>query len=218
MVGFAHAHTATGDDGVCPLGGFFKGGAQALGVVRHHAEVNPFAAHALQQATNGVAVAVVHRAFAGCLAQAQNFVASGKVGHPQALAHRHLGQPQAGQQAPGRWGEPLALAQGGLSLGNVFATQTPVVAGVHPPQGNGDALALNLHHFMRHNGVQPGRHDGPGGDAQALARLGRQPGPGRARQRVAHALQHRWLGGGQFRTGESKAIHGRVVVGRDIYR
>ena len=136
--------------------------------------------------------------------------------HPQALAHSHLGQPQAGQQAPGRWGEPLALAQGGLSLGNVFATQTPVVAGVHPPQGNGDELALNLHHFMRHHGVQPSRHDGPGGDAQALTRLGRRTGPGRARQGVAHALQHRWLGGGQVRTGESKAIHGRVVVGRDI--
>ena len=64
VVGVAHADAATGDDCVGHLRCFRKSLFQQRRLVSHNAHVNHLAAQVLQHAKNGVAVTVVHRAFA----------------------------------------------------------------------------------------------------------------------------------------------------------
>ena len=74
VIGFAYAHATAGDDGVGLVCGMHKGLLQRGRLVAHHAHVDQFTAQGLHHARHGVAVAVVHRAFAGGFAQAQDLV------------------------------------------------------------------------------------------------------------------------------------------------
>ena len=76
-----------------------------------------------------------------------------------------------------------------------------------------DLRALDAGEFLRHHGVQPGRHDGAGHDLHAFAGRHRSA-PGGAGQRRADAAQAQRLAGLQLRAVEGKAVHGRVVVRR----
>ena len=81
-------------------GGSVQRGFERGRVVAHQAEVDHLAAQAREQAEHRVAVAVVDRAFARRLAQAQDLVAGGEVGDAQAAQHRH--RRQARGWRPGR--------------------------------------------------------------------------------------------------------------------
>ena len=64
MGALAHADAAAGDDGIGLLRGLAESGLQQRGLDAHHAQVNHLCAQAREQAQHGVAVAVVHGAFA----------------------------------------------------------------------------------------------------------------------------------------------------------
>ena len=214
VVGLAHAHAAAGDDGIGLLCGVAEGGFQQFRLVGYHAQVNHVAAQALQQAEHGVAVAVVHSTFAWGLPQAQDFVTGGKVRDLQRAKHLDRGQAQAGHQSQRCGCEALAFVQGRSALHQVFTGKPAVVAALQRVGRNADGGCRRhgLGHLLRHYGVQPGGHDGPGHDLHALA--GPHAAlPGFAGKRgAAHGLQHQRLAGVQGCTVERVAIHGRVVM------
>ncbi len=90
MVGFAHRHAAGGDDGVGVFANLAQRGFEQRGIVAHHAEVEHVAAQAREHGPEGVAIAVVHAALRGWLAQAAQFVPSGHEGHAQLAPHHYF--------------------------------------------------------------------------------------------------------------------------------
>jgi hypothetical protein len=97
-----------------------EGLLQQRRLVAHHAQVDHLAAQARAAAVHRVAVAVVHRAFARRLAQAQDLVAGGEVGHLQAPQHATSAMPRlaTGRRRRGRGAR---RAQRGLALHQVLA-------------------------------------------------------------------------------------------------
>jgi hypothetical protein len=122
------ADAAAGDDGVGLARGALQRGGQRGGVVAHEAEVDHLAAQPGEQAEHGVAVAVVHRAFARRIAQAQDLVAGREERHAQPPQRAHAGQAQARDHAERGGRQALAAAQGRLALHEVFAGEAAVVA------------------------------------------------------------------------------------------
>ncbi len=90
MVGFAHADAAGGDDGVGVFAGLAQRRFERGGVVTHHAQVQHLAAQAGEHGPKGVAIAVVHAALRGWLAQAAQFIPSGHEGHAQLAPHHYF--------------------------------------------------------------------------------------------------------------------------------
>ena len=189
-------------------------------VVFDHAHVNHLAAQAREQTKGGVAVAVIHRAFARRLAQREDFVAGRKVSHAQWPKAGQGGQTQRRGQAQAGRRDPLAPAQSRVAQGHVFAAQAAVVAWLERTgrYRNQTGLAVNqADHFLRHHGVHACRHDGAGHDLHALTGT-RLAGPGLPGQRGAHDLQLQGCIRAQLPAVKGIAVHGRVVMRRHVQR
>ena len=109
-------------------GSIGEGGLEQSGLVAYDTQVNHLATKPAEQAKQGVAVAVVHRALAQGLTQAQNFVAGRKIGYLQAPLNLHPCQAQTRHQAQRGGAEVLAFFQGDLAAAQVFAQAPPVIA------------------------------------------------------------------------------------------
>ena len=218
-VGFADAHAAAGDDGVGARGRVAEGLLQQRRLVAHHAQVDHLAAQAREQAVHRVAVAVVDRAFARRLAQAQDLVAGGEVGHAQAPEHRRPAAMPRLATRPQAAGPRRSPAR---SAGRPSIRSSPLQRRLSPgcSRPGRDARCGRRRRpgeLLRHHRVQAGRHDRAGHDLHALAGA-HLAVPGLARQRGAHHSQLQRPPAAELRAVEGEAVHGGVVVRRHADR
>lgn len=86
-------------------------------------------------------------------------------------ADRHLGEAERGQQPEIGRCQPLAGQQRWLAPGQVFASQ-PAMLALLLPGWHRQAVAVDLHDLLDHDGVEARRHSGAGGDADRFAGAG----------------------------------------------
>src|SRR5664280_3285274 len=75
---------------------------------------------------------------------------------------------ERGEQAEIGRSQDTAGAERDGTAGDVFTGQAPVVAGTHDTRRDAHAVAVELDEFLRHDGVEAGRHHRSGHDANAL--------------------------------------------------
>ena len=104
-----------------------------------------------------------------------------------------------------------------MAFVDVLSQQAPVVANLQAVRWNGYLVVSEGHQFQRRNGVQIGRHDRTGHDPDTFTRADGSA-PGGSCECGSHRGQLQGLARQHCRTSERKAIHGGVVVRRNVQR
>ncbi len=216
VVFLAHGDAARGDDEVGALRGLGEGGNHRVVGVRQDAHVQHGAALRAQQPGDGVPVGIVDAARCEGGARLAEFVAGGDHRHAQRARHAERGPTSRSGLAQVLRAQAPAGAQHGLAGAYVLARLAPVVA-APDARGDDDVAARLACVFLHDHGVRAVGHARAGEDAHRFAAPlrpveGVTGGHTRANGKLCFAL------GGQVVEMYRIAVHGRVVVRRDVRR
>jgi hypothetical protein len=183
-----------------------------LGAVGGNAEVDRLATRGRDGGLQAVAVRARDPAVVGEPIGLDDLVARGQDRDARAARHARRGPAQGGQHAQVRGTQQRARAGDDLPCDDVGARAADVVAGPHGAE-HPEGIPLPLRLLLHDDRIGPVRDRGPRQDPGGLPgpEAARAPPPGR------DLLHHLERGGQRGHVGrpQRKAVHGRVVEGRD---